>query len=181
MQTIDFIILLPIALAGVRGYQKGFILEIVSFLALIIAIIITIKLTTTVMHLMAPMLSSHSKWVPLLSYMVTFIGTYLLVLWAGRLLEGVIKSMHLGTVNKMAGLVLGILKMCFVLSMLFWIYAKAGYRHPGVVNSLTYHALIGLAPWIIKALAMIFPFIKNILHAPDTIFKNANSSVTVSL
>src|SRR5438874_204131 len=109
MNILDIVCLLPLTLAVIAGYRKGFIIEIVSFLAFVIAIIACLKLTHKVLELIQPSFGS-GKWIPFIAYLITFVLTYLLVIWIGKLLEKVVRIIQLGTLNRALGIVFSLLK-----------------------------------------------------------------------
>src|SRR5665213_1610998 len=120
MNIIDIILILPLALAVINGFRKGFIIEIASLVAFILAIIACLKLTHIFIEWVTPYTGS-SKWLPFICYILVFVAVYLLVLWIGKLIETAIKIVQLGALNRLMGVVFSLLKMCFFISLLFWL------------------------------------------------------------
>ena len=172
MNTIDLIVILPLALAIISGFRKGFIIEIASLLAFIIAIIACLKLTHKLMELIVQY-TGNSKWLPFVSYILVFVLVYLLVMWLGKLLEKAIKIIQLGTVNRLLGIVFSLLKMCFLISLCFWLIdlvhlvPKASEE-----QSVVYRAIHGFAPTFFKWASDMLPWVKGEVAQIENFFGN---------
>src|SRR6185437_1151312 len=120
MNTIDLILIVPLAFAIIAGFRKGFIIEVASLIAFVLAMIACLKLTHKLMELIGPY-TGQSKWLPFISYLLVFVLVYILVLWIGKIIESIVKIIQLGTVNRLLGMVFSLLKMCLLISLFFWI------------------------------------------------------------
>ena len=172
MNTIDLILILPLALAIISGFRKGFIIEIASFLAFVIAIIACLKLTHKLMELIVPY-TGNSKWLPFVSYLVVFVLVYLLVLWIGKLLEKVVKIIQLGTINRLFGILFSLLKMCFFISLFFWL-ADMVHLIPkqSESQSVVYKAIHNFAPSFFAWVSDALPWVKGEIAEIEKFFGN---------
>jgi membrane protein required for colicin V production len=176
MNIIDVVLLLPVALAVIRGYKKGLLIELVSFIALIVALIVTMRLTGWVLGLLRPLMKG-SEWAPFLAYLITFLGTYILIIWAGKFIEKWIDFMKLGIFNRILGGVFGFLKTCFMISLLFWLMDRV-HALPDHVrqHSFVYHALDGFASRLIHFVSALLPFIRDSMRDIEHYFKSSSAS-----
>jgi membrane protein required for colicin V production len=172
MGTIDLILILPLALAIINGFRKGFIIEIASLIAFILAIIACLKLTHKLMELIQPY-TGNSKWLPFVSYLLVFVLVYLLVLWIGKLLERVIKIIQLGAINRLLGIAFSLLKMCFFISLFFWLADMVHLIPKQSENqSFVYKALNNLAPGFFSWVSYHLPWVKGEVGQIETFFGN---------
>ncbi len=80
---LDIVFAIILLLAFIHGYRKGLIHSIVSLLALVIGIMAAVYLSELAAIYIDKWFNISSKYLPLISFMVVFIGIYLLF----RLLE----------------------------------------------------------------------------------------------
>jgi membrane protein required for colicin V production len=160
MNTIDLIVILPLALAVISGYRKGFIIEIASLVAFVLAIIACLKFTHKLMEFIKPW-TGDSKWLPFISYLIIFIIVYIIVLWIGKLLEKVIKIIQLGFFNRILGVIFSLLRMCFIISLIFWL-ANQVHLIPksAKTQSYAYQALNHFASDSITFISNHLPYVK---------------------
>lgn len=163
MNYLDLLLFIPIAFAGLNGYKRGFITELFSFLALIIALLVTMKLTNMIVLAVKPDMAESAKGI-FFAYLIIFIGTYLLVTWFGKMVHGLLKIVQLGFMNKLAGLAFGILKTIYFLSMILLLVNKFGIIEQSTLNgSFVYEAIKEIAPWITEMVTYLLPFLKSTL------------------
>jgi membrane protein required for colicin V production len=172
MNTIDLVLLLPLALAVIAGFRKGFIIEIASLLAFVLAIIACLKLTHKLMELAEPY-TGHSKWLPFICYLLVFVLVYILVLWIGKILEKVIKIIQLGALNRALGILFSLLKMCIMISLFFWLADMIHLIPKSTENqSYIYKALHGFATGFIGWLSDYLPWVKGEIDQIEAFFGN---------
>jgi membrane protein required for colicin V production len=170
MNIIDLICLLPLAFAVINGFRKGLVIEIASLLAFILAIIACLKLTHWVMELLHP-IAGDSKWLPFISYLVIFIGVYILVLWIGKLVEKAIQVVQLGLFNRVLGMIFSTLRMCFFISLVFWMLDLAHLVPKETKDqSITYKALHHFAADTITFLSNHIPVVKGEIDQVEHFF-----------
>jgi len=172
MNTIDLVLILPLALAIIAGFRKGFIIEIASLLAFIIAIIACLKLTHRLMELVEPY-TGHSKWLPFICYLLVFVLVYILVLWVGKLLEKVVRIIQLGALNRALGILFSLLKMCLLISLFFWLADLVHLIPKSTENqSYIYKALHSFASTFIGWISDYIPWVKGEINQIETFFAN---------
>lgn len=147
------------------GFKKGFIMEIVSLLALILAVIGGFHF----LHWGISMLQEHfnlaGKFLPFLSFILIFVALVLLVNAIGKILQKVIHMAFLGGVDKAAGAVLGGLKWIFFLSLIIWAFQVFGVETPEHLRekSLFYSYVVGVAPALVDMFGYIIPATSDLL------------------
>ncbi|MFK7757178.1 MAG: CvpA family protein [Flavobacteriales bacterium] len=116
MSVLDILIIIPVAWAGYQGFRKGFILEVTKLLALAVGIYGAIKFSEPMRVWLSENTEWSEQWLPAIAFGLVFIILIIAVYFFGRILDGMIKAVQLGIVNRLAGLALGILKMGLILS-----------------------------------------------------------------
>jgi membrane protein required for colicin V production len=102
------------------------------------------------------------KWLPVLAFAAVFIITVLLVRLGAKLLEGVTKLAMLGWLNRLAGIFFFLFIYLFIFSILFFFAEQLHLIPAAAANaSVTYPWLQSFAPRVMDALAVVFPFLKN--------------------
>jgi membrane protein required for colicin V production len=118
MNIIDIIILIPMAWLAYTGFKKGFIIGVASLLALILGIYAALYFSGIVADFLSGSLNVKTDYLPIISFIVTFIGVVILIHFLGKLLEKLINLVALGFLNKLAGAVFGVLKAAIFLSVI---------------------------------------------------------------
>lgn len=92
-----------------------------------------------------------NEYIPVTSFVITFIVVVIIVYALGRILEKLINMIALGFLNKLAGGAFGILKAALFISIFFLIlnhykinFISADKKN----NSLIYSPIEGIAPFI---------------------------------
>ncbi len=156
MNIVDIILCIPLIWFGFKGFKKGLIIEITSLVALILGIYIAYHFSS----ITAEFLTSNfdmKKNVALISFIITFVGVVIGIYFIGKLVEKFVDIVQLGFVNKIGGLVFGILKTAFIISTLFYIVASVDKDDLLVSkeikdDSLLYRPVASLAPIILPNL-----------------------------
>lgn len=117
MNFVDVLIVIPLIIGGWRGFKRGFVIEIFTLLALLVGIYAGIHLSDAVASWLNEVFSVNSEYLPVIAFLVTFLGVGALVYFAGVMLEKVINMVALKLVNKLAGMFFGIVKFLFFVSV----------------------------------------------------------------
>ena len=118
MSIIDIIILIPLAVGAFSGFRKGFILEIVTLLALILAVIGGFHFLHWGIAVLVDNFQLSGRFLPFLAFFLIFAGIVAFVVFIGKILKKVIHLAFLGIVDRIAGAVFGALKFVFFFSIL---------------------------------------------------------------
>lgn len=160
MSTIDIILLIPLAFGAYRGYKKGFLLEVIAILALILAVIGGFKLLHLGMDFLDENFSISGKLLPYIAFVLIFIVILLGMNLLGKALKKIIDLTLLGTVDNLAGMLVSIVKWAFGLSIILWLSDSFGMAPPEkwMDGSLLYPVILPLAPKLVEWFSAIMPF-----------------------
>lgn len=159
---IDLLVVVLLVLALIKGWQKGFIVGIFSFLAFLIGLAAAIKLSTVAATYIGDAVNISQRWLPVVAFAVVFLVVVLLVRLGAKALEGVVNIAMLGWANKLGGILLFALLYLFVFSILLFYATQVNLINPESAQaSVTYPYLQPLGPKVVNALGAILPFFKD--------------------
>ncbi len=175
---LDIIGLILVIIFFVRGYMKGIIVAAFSFLAIILGIILSLRLSEKLSSFLFDKQIITSAWVQPASYLIIFIGIILLVRLLAKAVETMFEAVMLGWVNKLTGGLLYAFLIAMIWSSLIWVGTKLQLIAPQTItNSVTYPFFYKLAPWIVHHIGAIIPTAKNLFQDLETYFRNINDHV----
>lgn len=166
MNKLDIILLLPLLYGAFKGFQKGFILEVISILAFILALIGGFKLLHWGMALLDQHFDISGDLLPYVAFMVIFIGIIILVNLLGNMIKKVVDMTLLGPVDKLAGALLSVVKWAFGISVLLWLTASFGITFPEdwTADSILYTKMLNFSVYLVEKLSFIVPFAQDLFE-----------------
>jgi membrane protein required for colicin V production len=162
MSVLDIILIALIGFGLVRGFFKGFFVEIASLVALVAGIYGAIHFSYFVSEFLETKTEWNEKTINVTAFATTFLIIVLAISLAGKALTKLASLAMLGIVNKLLGGVFGALKMALIASILLIIFSKMNSTIPFLSDeeleeSTLYKPIKGLTP-------LIFP---NIIKSED--------------
>jgi len=122
LNFIDYIIIVILALFLIQGYRKGIIIGLATIAALILGIYAAVHfsnyLDTTLMEHLHP----SRKWLPILSFSITFILVVIVVMLVAKLTEKLVDVVGMGFFNHIGGALLGLVKGVILVSILLFLF-----------------------------------------------------------
>lgn len=122
MNIIDIVLLILFAWFAYQGFKKGFIIELASLVALILGIYAAIYFSNHAEYFLRNSLNMDNDYIPVTSFVITFIVVVIIIYALGRILEKLINLVALGFLNKLAGGIFGILKAVVFISIVMLIF-----------------------------------------------------------
>lgn len=182
MNYFDIIIIIPLIWGAYKGFKKGIIIEIASFIALGLGIWGGIKFSSISAEYLSKIFDIASNLMPLISFAVTFIGIVIVVFTLAKMLQKIVSMVALGFVNKAAGALFGMLKFGLIMSVIInfsnLLNDQVEFIEPEMKNSSILYEPVG------KIAQLIIPGLKDITldnvvdNAIDNVVKEATSSMT---
>jgi membrane protein required for colicin V production len=145
MVGLDLVVVVFCAFLVAKGIWKGFVKEIAGIVAVIGGVAVSFLFHAKVQPYVSAFVGE--KYIQLVSYVVIFLGFYLIVMMLGKLLDKILRSIMLGGINRVLGALFGLIKACFWLTLLTFAYTKIhlgiGFNHPvWVTDSICYPFLL---------------------------------------
>jgi membrane protein required for colicin V production len=153
MSFIDIILIALFIIAGFHGYKKGFVSQFASLAGLLLGIWGALKFSDFTADLLIKYFHISTEYLHLIAFGVTFLIIVFIVHLIGKAVEGVFELAFLGYANSILGVVFGVLKMAFILSVFLIIIEKADTKMNILPNdiaekSIFYRPIARLAPSI---------------------------------
>ena len=121
LNYIDYVILAILLLFAIRGYLKGFIVGLATVAALILGIWAALHFSNFLDATLAEHLHPSRKWLPILSFSLTFLLVVLGVMLTAKITEKFVDMVGMGFFNHLGGALLGIAKGAILAGVLLFI------------------------------------------------------------
>lgn len=160
MNVLDIIILVLLAWGAFRGFTQGFILQLVTFIAIFIGIWASIYFSDSMSAFLTQNFDITGKYLPVLSFVLIFVLVIVIAHLIGMLLTRFFELVALGWLNRLGGIAFGVLKMAFIISVLLTIQNRMKEKmhiisEKQIETSLLYKPLAGIAPAVFPSLKTI--------------------------
>ena len=164
MSTFDIFLLLPILFGAFQGYRKGLMLELISLVALVLAILGGLKLMDVALPTVKEFVGDAGALLPYITFIVVFTGIILLIHFTGIALKKIIDFTPFGFFDNILGGMLGALKWCLALSLLFYVSDMAGIHitEETAAASYIYPVVLKTRPYALDILGYAVPFVKSL-------------------
>ena len=165
MNLLDAIIAVPIVFGAFKGFQKGFLMEFVTFVALGFAIIASFYFMNKGVLYLEPYLGEHSL-LPVFSFVLIFLAVLIGVYYLGKALKAILDITLFGTLDSFLGGILGVLKWAFVFSIFLWLFDKGNIFLPQSLTneSLLFPYLSSYAPSLIGYITEMLPMTSDFVN-----------------
>jgi membrane protein required for colicin V production len=125
MNFYDILVLGFVALFVINGFRKGFIISLATIVALVIGIWAAIHFSNYFDEFLLRNLNTGGKWIPLISFSVTFLLVMIAVFLIAKMVEKLIDLVGMGFLNRLGGALLGLVKGALLASIILFILFKA--------------------------------------------------------
>ena len=155
MNYVDIILIIPLLWGLYKGFSKGLIIEAATLIAFGLAVWGAVKFHDFLSGWMQNSMGWTSKYLPLMSFALIFIGVLLLVFGIAKLIEKFVKAISLGFLNKLGGAIFGMLKFGLLLSMLIF-FIEAVNKSVSFIPAETKNSSL-LYPYVQKIAPAVIP------------------------
>ena len=157
MNYIDIILGIFLLLGLVRGFMKGFFVELASLVALIVGIYGAIHFSYFVGNYLSNKVDWNESTLNLASFAVTFVIIIIAISLAGKLLTKLADLIALGILNKLLGGAFGLLKMAFIASVIILFFKAVNSENSFVEQetleeSVLYQPVSMIAPLVLPSI-----------------------------
>ncbi len=176
--VIDAVFILLMILAVVKGYRKGFVVALFSFVGIIIGLAAAMKLSTVVAGWLKDSTNISAAWLPFLSFVLVMIGVIFLVRLGALFIQSAIEMVLLGWLNKLSGIVLYAALYTTLFSVLLFYTEKIGWIKPATL--LSSNAYTFIQPWGPKAINLfgaVIPWFKGMFEELSHFFETIQGKV----
>jgi Uncharacterized membrane protein, required for colicin V production len=129
MNSIDIVIVLLILWGAINGFIKGFIIQSLTLIALIVGVWAGATFYETIGNHLSNWLSFNAKLMQVISFTLIFIGVLIAMHYISKLLTGMLGKSVLGRLNRIGGIIFGMVKMAFIISIFIVIIQKFDHKN----------------------------------------------------
>jgi membrane protein required for colicin V production len=168
MNYFDLFLGLFILVAAIKGYMKGFVVEIFSLVAFFLGLFIAIEFTAPVaLRFFGD--STYFELVAIGIFAAIFVGLIILINLVAKSIKKVLDLTPFGMFDNFLGSILSVAKLGLILSVLIWMFDSIGIELPSnqVKNSIILPYIIPIGPTAFELIGSIIPYFKNIFDTID--------------
>ena len=160
MNTIDIIIGIILIFGTVNGFMKGLFVEVTTLVGLVLGVYGALHFS----YFLGDFLKDSVSWDESMIQVVSFAGTFLIILIAlvllGKAMTKIAETIALGFFNKIVGAIFGFLKYALILSIVLIVYDEINtslrFVEKGKVKeSVLYEPIKNFAPAIFPNLVKV--------------------------
>ncbi len=180
MSTLDIIILVILAIGAFSGYRQGLFIGILSIVAFFVAIVMAFQLMDWGAEILATKVDNLTFMLPFIAFLIIFTGVVLIIRGLAFLVKKTLDFTILGSLDNVAGAVLGILKTGVLLSLLLWVSNSFEYSisKTWINESTIYLYIEPLAPIAINYLDEYTPIIKEAVSKIQELVEKASHATS---
>lgn len=175
---IDVAYLIVLILAVFKGFSKGFVVGLFSFIAFIIGLAAALKLSAVVASHLETASGASGKWMPLIAFLVVFIVVVLLVNLGARLIRKALNMAMLGWLDRLGGIILYLLIYTIIFSVILFFGEKTALLKPETIKASKVYDFV--APWgpaVIEKLGKIIPVFKDLFMQLESFFQKLGNKL----
>lgn len=121
LNYVDYVILAILLVFAIRGYLKGIIVGLATIAALVLGLWAALHFSNFLDATLAEHLHPSRKWLPILSFTLTFLLVVLGVMLTAKITEKFVDMVGMGFFNHLGGAILGIAKGAILAGVLLFI------------------------------------------------------------
>ncbi len=169
MSTIDIILAVFLLYFAIKGFSSGFLISIATLAGLVLGFYAASHFSEFTANWLQHDMGLKSGNIRLIAYIVTFVIVIVLIFLLGKFLTGVVKTVGLGIVNRLAGALFGIAKGLLIASFLFLLFTRIDPKESLLTakekkNSVLYKPLSAVAPAVIPLLQKYTVEVEDFIH-----------------
>ncbi|MGL1885351.1 MAG: CvpA family protein [Reichenbachiella sp.] len=160
MNVIDLVILVFLLIGAFTGFRKGLLMELISIGAFFIAIILGIKLLDWGIMVLSDYIEGYDGMLPIFSFTIIFLAIIISLYFLGKVVKRVLDLTLFGSLDDIAGSLLGIVKWALFISIFIWIFDSFGGHidEEMTKTSFLYGPVSSFAPGLFNAFSGLYPY-----------------------
>ncbi len=160
MNYFDIAAAIIICFFAFRGYKNGLVKELCNLVGLVVGVILAVRFSGYIGTLIQENTSIEDKYIPIIAFLIIFVVTTISAILIAKVLTKLLKIISLNWLNKIAGIVFSILKICVVLGGVFHIVLHINNDFM-IVDPSIFQSSIAFE-YLMKSFEFVFPTIKQI-------------------
>ena len=157
MNTLDIILLAFLVLGLVRGFWRGFFVELASLIALIAGVYGAFHFSSFVSEFLKEKVDWNENTINIVAFIVTLLIIVIAIALAGKILTKMADFAALGLFNKLLGGLFGAVKIAVILSAALIVFDKMDRPIPFInetdkVDSRFYEPIKSIIPFLFPSI-----------------------------
>ena len=154
---LDVVLTLPILWGVYNGYQKGLISQVLGIISLAIGIYMGIHHGDLVFFLLEGKVSD--TYIPIISFAILFTTIVVLGILLSKVIEKMLAFIQLKQLNKIGGIVFGVLKIFLFLLAGIYFFEKWDTKNSIISSEIKKESV--MYPLLVKTSSIILPELSN--------------------
>jgi membrane protein required for colicin V production len=179
LNALDVVILVFLALGAYSGYKQGLFISILSIFAFVIALILAFHFMDWGAQILAEKVTELTFGLPFMAFILIFLGVILIIRGLAFLVKKTLDFTILGSVDSLAGGILGVVKTAFILSFFLWIANSFEFKvsEDWVRDSKSYAYIEPMAPVAVRFLDDYTPVISRAVTTIQELVKTTTDGL----
>lgn len=161
MNIVDIILLICFVPALVQGLRKGFISQVIAIISIIAGVCVSARFTASASTWLAQYIEGSEQVLKVISFALIFIAVIAILAILGRLLEGTVKLIMLGWLNRLLGMVLSLVKAGLIVGLVIMAFCSLNNTFSLVSEEVLNGSV--LFPPLKNMAYTVFPYLKELL------------------
>jgi membrane protein required for colicin V production len=124
MNLLDFLLLIPVVWLCIRGFGKGFIIELATLAGLALGILAAYYFADDLQGMIKEYFSFNDKGTRIVAYIIIILLVFLVVFIIGKIVEKSADLLAMGWLNKLLGAIVGIAKGILLVCIILFLIEK---------------------------------------------------------
>lgn len=177
---IDILFLLLMLSAVYKGYTRGFIVSVVSLVAIIVGLAAAVKLSAVVAIWLGKTVNIGSHWLPFLSFIAVMVAVILALRLLANVLQKSVELLLMGWANKIGGILFYAIIYTLIFSVVLFYANQLGiFQQDTIAASKCFAIVQPIGIKVINGIGYIIPIFKNVFEQLEAFFnmvgKNAHA------
>lgn len=161
MNIVDIILLICFVPALVQGLRKGFISQVIAIISIIAGVWVSARFTAPASTWLAQYIEGSEQVLKVISFALIFIAVIAVLAILGRLLEGTVKLIMLGWLNRLLGMALSLVKAGLIVGLVIMAFCSLNNTFSLVSEEVLNESV--LFPPLKNMAYTVFPYLKELL------------------
>ena len=161
MNILDIILLICFVPAVIKGFQKGFISQVIAIISIIAGVWLSVQFASEVTVWLAQYIQGSEQVLKVVSFALIFIAVIAGLALLGRLIEGTVKLIMLGWLNRLLGVVFSMVKAALIVGLVIMAFCSLNNTFQLVSEDVLNQSV--LFPPLKNMAYTVFPYLKDLL------------------
>ena len=161
MNILDIILLICFIPAAIQGFQKGFISQVIAIISIIAGVWLSVQFASEVTVWLAQYIQGSEQVLKVVSFALILIAVIAGLALLGRLVEGTVKLIMLGWLNRLLGVVFSLVKASLIVGLIIMAFCSLNNTFQFVSEDVLNQSV--LFPPLKNMAYTVFPYLKDLL------------------